>query len=112
MDTDWKALALSVNEKGAKLAGASPVMRSFVKLAGAATVDGAMPGKTKELIAVAISIVQGCEACIAYHTQAAIKAGAGRDECLVAIGVAIEMGGGPATVYGARAIEAFDALSD
>jgi alkylhydroperoxidase/carboxymuconolactone decarboxylase family protein YurZ len=74
MDTDWKALARSVNEKGANLAKASPVMQSFVKFAGTATVDGAMPRKTKELIAVAISIVQGCEACIAYHTQAAINA--------------------------------------
>lgn len=110
MDTDVKALSRSVNEKGAKLAEASPVMRSFVKLAGTATVDGAMPRKTKVLIAVAISIVQGCEACIAYDTQAAIKAGANRDECLDAIGVAIEMGGGPATVYRAQATDAFDAL--
>jgi AhpD family alkylhydroperoxidase len=110
MGTDWNALARRVKQQGAKLYGDSPVMESFAQLASAATVDAALSKKTKELIAVAISISQGCESCIAYHTLAAIKAGATREECLEVIGVAIEMGGGPATVYGAQALEAFDAL--
>lgn len=112
MNTDWKALAREVNQKAAKLHQVLPVMKTFAQLAANATADGAMPKKTKELIAVSISIVQGCQSCIAYHTQAAIKAGATQDEYLDAIGVAIEMGGGPASVYGAQAMEAFEALSE
>jgi AhpD family alkylhydroperoxidase len=112
MARDWKAMAHDVVQKGATLYKASPkVLGAFGELATAATADGALTKKTKELMAVAISIVDRCEPCVAYHTQAAIKAGAGREEFVETVNVAIEMGGGPATVYGARALEAFDVLS-
>ena len=40
-----------------------------------------------------------------------MTAGASEAEFLEAVNVAIEMGGGPATVYGGEAVEAFAALS-
>ena len=55
-----------------------------------------------------ISLAARCDGCIAYHVHDALRAGATRTEVLEAIGVAILMGGGPATVYGAEAIEALD----
>jgi AhpD family alkylhydroperoxidase len=73
-----------------------------------ATKGGTLEPKIKELMALAISIVQGCEGCIAFHTRAAHKKGATRDEVLETIAVAVEMGGGPAAVYGAEALEAYD----
>ena len=48
-----------------------------------------------------------CDGCIAYHAQAAAKAGASEDEVAEALGVALLMGGGPASVWGPRALAAF-----
>jgi AhpD family alkylhydroperoxidase len=64
--------------------------------------------KNKELMAIAISICIRCEDCIAYHMQNAIKAQASREEVIESINVAIEMGGGPSTVYGGKAIAAYE----
>ena len=49
-----------------------------------------------------------CEDCIAYHVHDAVAAGANRKEIAETIGVAVMMGGGPAAVYGAQALEATD----
>ena len=112
MSKNWPDILKSMSRNNTALAKASPaVMRAFGTLAGAATEDGALDHKTKELMAVAISVVIRCDGCIAYHTYAAIKAGATRDEAVEAIGVAVEMGGGPASVYGGDALDAFDQLA-
>lgn len=47
----------------------------------------------------------------ALHAAACIKAGASREEFVEAISVAIMMAGGPATVYGGKALACFDQLS-
>lgn len=83
------------------------VYRAFNELGAAAMAEGALPTKVKELLAMTIGVVHGCDGCIASHARAAAKAGASAQEAAEAIGVAIMMHGGPATVYGARAYEAF-----
>ena len=83
------------------------VYRGFGKLQRAAFSDGALDTKTKELIAVAIAVVEGCDGCIASHAQAAARAGASRQEAAEAIGVTFLMHGGPATIHGPRAYDAF-----
>ena len=88
------------------------VYRSFNELGAAALADGALPTKIKELMAMAIGVVHGCDGCIASHARGAARAGASRQEAAEAIGVAILMHGGPATVYGARAYEAFCEFAD
>ena len=92
------------------------VYRGFADMSGAALADGALNSKVKELMAMAIGIVHGCDGCIASHAKAAALAGATPQEAAEAIGVSIMMHGGPATIYGARAFSAFnefaqDALS-
>lgn len=82
------------------------VYRAFNDISGAAMGAGALEPKVKELMALVIGIVNGCDGCIASHARAAVKAGATKEEAAEAIGVAIMMHGGPATVYGARAFEA------
>lgn len=62
-------------------------------------------------MALAISITSKCEDCIAYHCRAAIGYGATKAEVIEMIGVALEMGGGPAAVYGARAYQAYKDLT-
>jgi AhpD family alkylhydroperoxidase len=81
-------------------------MSGFARLHHKATGDGALTRSVKEMMALAISIVVGCEGCIAYHVHDAIEAGASRDELLEAIGIAVLMGGGPGSIYATRAMEA------
>lgn len=83
------------------------VYRAFGELHHAAMSAGALDTKTKELMALAIGVVQRCDGCIASHAQGAAKAGASRQEVAEAIGVAVLMNGGPSTVYGPRAYTAF-----
>jgi len=83
------------------------VYRGFGELHHAAFAEGALEVKTKELIAMAIGVVEGCDGCIASHAQAAARAGATRQEAAEAIGVTFLMKGGPATIYGPRAYDAF-----
>lgn len=83
------------------------VYDGYRELHNAALADGALDGKTKELIALAIAVAQECDGCIAAHSHAAVLKGATPQEAAEAIGVTFLMNGGPATVYGARAYEAF-----
>ena len=87
------------------------VYQGFGELSKAAFADGALDRKTKELIAFAIGVVEGCDGCIASHGQAAVKAGATTQEAAEAIGVTFLMHGGPATIHGARAYEVFRELA-
>ena len=112
MNDNWTTKLKNLGNTTGKLASASPdTMRAFGGLATAATRDGALNKKTKELMAVAISICIRCEGCIAYHVNNTVKLGADRAEIIETINLAIEMGGDPSTVYGAKALEAFDEFS-
>lgn len=83
------------------------VYAGFGSLHKAALSDGALDGRTKELIALAIGVATRCDGCIASHARGAVRAGATKQEAAEAIGVAFLMVGGPATVYGPRAYAAF-----
>lgn len=86
-------------------------MRAFGSLMAAASKDGALDARTKELMALAIAIVSRCEGCLLHHVEAAMHHGADRRHIIETIAVSVEMGGGPATVYGGMALAAFDELS-
>ncbi len=88
------------------------VYQAFNDLSGAAMAAGALDTKVKELMAMVIGVVHGCDGCIASHARGAARAGAGKEEAAEAIGVAIMMHGGPATIYGARAYQAFCEFAD
>ena len=81
-------------------------MSGFTRLHRKSIEDGALSRKVKEMMAVAISIVVGCEGCIAYHVHDAVEAGATRAELLEAVSVCLMMGGGPGSIYAALALEA------
>jgi AhpD family alkylhydroperoxidase len=73
----------------------------------AAMAEGALSSKNKELIALAISIVKRCDGCVAAHARGAARRGATPQEVAEAIGVTLLLEGGPATVWGPRAWEAY-----
>ena len=81
------------------------------RLSSAAMADGALPARTKELIALAISITRECDGCIVAHARGAVRRGATAAEVAETIGVAISLNGGPGTVWGARALAAFHEFS-
>lgn len=83
------------------------VYAGFGALHAAAFEDGALSKKHKELIAFAISTALRCDGCIASHARGAARAGATPAEAAEAVGVTILMQGGPATIYGPRAYDAF-----
>ena len=83
------------------------VYKGFGEFHHAAFAPGDLDVKTKELIAFAIGVIQRCDGCIASHAEGAARAGATRQEAAEAIGVAMLMNGGPATIYGPRAYAAF-----
>jgi len=83
-------------------------MSGFARLHKKAVEDGALATKVKEMMALAISIVVGCDGCLAYHVHDAVQAGATRQELLETIGVALLMGGGPGSIYAAHALDAIE----
>jgi AhpD family alkylhydroperoxidase len=83
-------------------------MQAFSALAQAATRDGALDKKTKELIALALGVAARCDGCIGFHTEALVKLGATRQEIEETLGMAVYMGGGPSLMYAADAICAFE----
>ena len=106
---DWPDLAKELSGDIRSLrAGAPEVMKGFSALAQAALKADALDTKTKELIALAISVATRCDGCIAFHAEAAIKQGASRAEVLETMGMAVYMGAGPSVMYAAQALAAFD----
>jgi AhpD family alkylhydroperoxidase len=72
---------------------------------------GALPAKTKQLIAVAVAHVTQCPYCIRGHTKAALRHGATREELMEAIWVSAEMRAGGAYAHSALAIATMDEVS-
>ncbi len=70
--------------------------------------DGALPSKTKELIAIAVAHVTQCPYCIRGHTDLALKKGATEQEIMEAIWVAAEMRAGAAYAHSILAIDAMN----
>ena len=107
--TSYRDLTQGVSKNLSTLRAALPeVMKGFSELAGAATKDGALDKKTKELIALALGVAAHCDACIGFHTQALVKLGATKAEVEEALGMAVYMGGGPSLMYAANAMGAWN----
>jgi AhpD family alkylhydroperoxidase len=66
---------------------------------------GALPQKTKQLIAVAVAHVTQCPYCIRSHTKTALRKGATKEEIMEAIWVAAEMRAGAAYAHATIAMD-------
>ena len=88
----------------------SKVYEAFLQMEEAAFSDGALPKKTKELIAVGISVKIDCESCMQWHIEQSAAAGATMSEVLEAVEVGLEMGGGPATVSARFALQVIESV--
>ena len=82
--------------------------KPFLELEAEAFSDGALDKKTKELMALSISIVTKCEPCMEWHLEQAMQSGATDEEIYETIDVAIEMGGGQAGAYARFVLKAME----
>jgi AhpD family alkylhydroperoxidase len=109
MTKNYKEITTDILTSLSKMRKEIPdVMNGFNTLAQAATKEGALDKKTKELIALALGIAAHCDGCIGFHTQALVKLGVTREEFLETLSMAIYMGGGPSLMYAAEALHAFE----
>jgi AhpD family alkylhydroperoxidase len=106
--TSHRALIADLKGPTRALRAAIPeTWEGFSQLHRSAVAEGVLPTRIKELIALAIAAAQRCEGCIAYHAKAAAQSGATEGEAAEALGVALLMAGGPASVYAPKALAAF-----
>ncbi len=108
MTNDWPELAKALTADLRNLhCGVPEVMKAFGAMATSAGPTGALDAKTKELIALAVSVAIRCDDCIAFHAKAASSRGATREEVMETLGMAIYMGAGPSVMYASHALEAY-----
>lgn len=113
MSKKYTEITQGISAQLAKMRKELPdVMAGFGALSQAATKDGVLDKKTKELIAMALAVANRCPGCIGFHSQALIKLKASREELLETLGMAVYMGGGPSLMYAAEALEAFEEFSE
>jgi AhpD family alkylhydroperoxidase len=106
--TDYPQVLKDLAQPISELSQAIPEVRSgYTQTHRAVMVDGALSAKHKELIALAISVVKRCDGGVAAPARGAARRSATPEEVAEAIGVTLLLEGGPATVWGPRAWEAY-----
>ena len=109
---DHTALIQDINQNLGTLRKSQPeAMQGFGQLARAAMAEGAISAKHKELIALAIGVTQRCSGCIGFHVKALHKLQCTRAELDEMLGVCVYMGGGPALMYAAEVLSAWDSMA-
>ena len=112
MSDKFSQITTGIGVQLAKMRKEMPdVMSGFSTLAQAASKQGVLDKKTKELIAIALAVSNHCPGCIGFHSQTLVKLQVSREELLETLGMAIYMGGGPSLMYAAEALEAFEEFS-
>ena len=84
------------------------VFKGYGELSRAAMAEGELSAGVKELLALTIAITRECDGCLVAHARGAARQGVSRQQVAEAAGVAIMMNGGPGTVWGPRALRAYD----
>ncbi|RXH24881.1 alkylhydroperoxidase [Bradyrhizobium nanningense] len=109
MDKNYVDITRNISANLKKLRSDIPdTLKGFSALTQAATRDGALDKKTKELMALALGVAAHCDGCIGFHAEALVKLGASREEIEETLGMAVYMGGGPSLMYAADAIAAYE----
>lgn len=109
MSKNYREITAEVSAQLAHLRADTPdVLRGFGALAQAATRDGALDKKTKELIAMALSVAARCDPCLGFHAESLVKLGCTRAELEEMLGMCVYMGGGPSLMYAAHALQAYE----
>lgn len=106
---NYNELTAQISKYSAQFAKEQPdVMGAFHKLSQAATKDGVLDKKNKELIALAIAVAVRCDGCIGFHVKKLVSFGVTKEEINEVCGMSVYMGGGPSLMYAAEALKAYD----
>ena len=109
---DHAGLVQNINEGLLSLKKAQPeALQAFGQLARSAMAEGSISAKNKELMALAIGITQHCSGCIGFHVKALHKLQCTRTELEEMLSVCVYMGGGPALMYAAETVTAWEAMA-
>jgi len=112
MMMDWNQYHKEVGARIGDLMKLSPdTVRGYQTLSAANSKTSKLGEKTRQLISLAVAVTTRCDGCIVVHTDAALKAGATKEEIAEALGVAVGMNAGAALVYSSRVLDAVDAKS-
>ena len=112
MMIDWNEYHRQFGARVGELMKLSPdTVKGYQALSGANAASSKLGEKTRQLISLAVAITTKCDGCIVHHTEAALKAGASKDEIAEALGVAVAMNAGAALVYSTRVLDAVEAKS-
>ena len=108
---DWNEFLKETKENFEKFNKCSPeTFRGFGIMGKDAKKEGALSEKTKELVALGISIATRCESCIGLHMEHLVRLGATRDEIIETLSMSSFMGGGPSITYSAKALDAYEQI--
>lgn len=107
MMIDWNAYQKQLGATLGELAKLSPdTLRGYQTLSAANSKTGKLDEKTRQLISLAVAVTTRCDGCIVFHTDAALKAGATKEEIAESLGVAVAMNAGAALIYSTRVLDA------
>ncbi|WP_250626722.1 carboxymuconolactone decarboxylase family protein [Pinirhizobacter soli] len=107
---DWLQYRKELGTRIGELGKLTPdTLAGYQTLSKAGSKTGHLDAKTRELIALAVSVTTRCDGCITVHTGEALKHGATREEVAEALGVAVALNAGAAMVYSARVMDAMNA---
>ena len=110
MMLDWNDYMKQLGATLGDMAAVSPdVVKGYQTISGAGKKTGKLDEKTRQLISLAVAVTTRCDGCITFHTDAAIKSGATKEEIVEALGVAIGMNAGAALIFSARVMDAYAA---
>jgi AhpD family alkylhydroperoxidase len=109
MDNNMNEYLQDVNQTFKSLGKKNPkAIKSFKKFMGAVKGDGALSGKFKELIGIALSVQKQCKHCISLHVKNALDEGATEDEIIEACMTAVTLGGGPSLMFSSYVLKALE----
>jgi AhpD family alkylhydroperoxidase len=106
---DWPARTARLRDSLRVLNRALPeTARGFGALSKGVAEGKGLTHKEKEFVALGIAVAVRCDDCIGLHVEALLKAGATRAEVADVLAMCVQMGGGPALMYAAHAMQAWD----
>ena len=107
MMLDWNEYQKELGTRIGEMAKLSPdTLRGYQTLSAANSKTGKLDEKTRQLISLAVAVTTRCDGCITFHSEAALKAGATKEEISEALGVAVAMNAGAALIYSTRVLDA------
>ncbi|MBS1841161.1 MAG: carboxymuconolactone decarboxylase family protein [Acidobacteria bacterium] len=109
---DWNEYHKQVGARiGDVMKVSADTVRGYQTLSAANSKTTLLGEKTRQLISLAVAVTTRCDGCIVVHTDAALKAGATKEEIGEALGVAVAMNAGAALVFSSRVMDAVAAKS-